>query len=205
MLDIQKSILEADLILCEMSDKNPNVFYELGLAHAIGKPAILVSRKEEDIPFDLRHIRVIIYDYTTAGWENKLREDISAAARIAGESNEVWPPPMIPQLIPIGWQKPGNVFWLAQDLCWAIYVISRDVEMENVIHALNQSLHHLREIGQAGGVEEARLSQLIERLTLSKPGFTQDKKDEYIHELRGIIARLGAIAESKQPDYRPNP
>ena len=63
MLDIQKSILEADLILCEMSERNPNVFYELGLAHAIGKPAILVSRKEEDIPFDLRHIRVIVYDY----------------------------------------------------------------------------------------------------------------------------------------------
>jgi hypothetical protein len=44
-----------------MSERNPNVFYELGLAHAIGKPAILVAKTEEDIPFDLRHVRVIVY------------------------------------------------------------------------------------------------------------------------------------------------
>jgi len=100
MLDIQKSILEADLILCEMSERNPNVFYELGLAHAIGKPAILVSRKEEDIPFDFRHIRIIVYDYSLAGWENKLRQDITAAAQAVTESSEVWPPPMIKKVIP---------------------------------------------------------------------------------------------------------
>ena len=97
ILDIQQSILDADLILCEMSDRNPNVFYELGLAHAIGKPAILVSRKEDDIPFDLRHIRTILYDYTQAGWEENLREDITAAALATAASDEIWPPPLIPQ------------------------------------------------------------------------------------------------------------
>ncbi|MCK4430865.1 MAG: hypothetical protein KAW19_06135 [Candidatus Aminicenantes bacterium] len=97
MLDIQKSILEADLLLCEMSDRNPNVFYELGLAHAIGKPAILISRKEDDIPFDLRHLRVILYDYTEAGWESKLRDNIKAAAQAVATSDEIWPPPLIAQ------------------------------------------------------------------------------------------------------------
>jgi hypothetical protein len=78
-----------------MSERNPNVFYELGLAHAIGKPAILVSRKEEDIPFDLRHIRVVVYDYTMAGWEEKLRESIAAAAGSVTGASEVWPPPIV--------------------------------------------------------------------------------------------------------------
>ena len=95
MQDIQASILAADLILCEMSDRNPNVFYELGLAHAIGKPAILISRKADDIPFDLRHVRVILYDSTEAGWESKLREDIGAAAQAVVTSSEIWPPPLI--------------------------------------------------------------------------------------------------------------
>jgi hypothetical protein len=95
MLDIQESILKADLVLCEMSERNPNVFYELGLAHAVGKPAILVARKEEDIPFDLRHIRVIVYDYTRAGWEEKLRQSITAAAQAVTDTSEVWPPPMV--------------------------------------------------------------------------------------------------------------
>lgn len=96
MLDVQKAIIEADLIMCEMSGRNPNVFYELGLSHAIGKPAILVSRKEEDIPFDLRHVRVIVYDYKLPGWETKLKESITNAANTVTESSDIWPPPLNP-------------------------------------------------------------------------------------------------------------
>ena len=94
MLDIQKSIIDSNLILCEMSGKNPNVFYELGLAHAIGRPAILVSNEKEDIPFDLRHIRVILYDNSIAGWEDRLRENIKAAAQAINDI-DVWPSPLV--------------------------------------------------------------------------------------------------------------
>jgi hypothetical protein len=95
MLEIQHSILEADIILCEMSGRNPNVFYELGLAHAIGRPAILVSRKEGDIPFDLRHIRSILYDDSEAGWEGNLRSSIKNAALAVEAELKSWPPPLI--------------------------------------------------------------------------------------------------------------
>lgn len=95
VLDIQDSIAEAELILCEMSERNSNVFYELGLAHAIGKPAVLVSRTETDIPFDLRHLRVIIYDTQSAGWEDRLRGQITKAALSINMSTELWPPPLV--------------------------------------------------------------------------------------------------------------
>lgn len=94
ILDIQQSITEANLILCEMTGRNPNVFYELGLAHALGKPAILLSRREEDIPFDLRHIRVIIYEKTSPNWKEKLRSSITAAANAVKNSAESWPQPL---------------------------------------------------------------------------------------------------------------
>jgi hypothetical protein len=96
MLDIQNSILNAEVILCDMSDRNPNVFYELGLAHAIGKPVVLISRKKDDIPFDLRHIRVILYDYTVAGWEATLRKAVTSATKAALGVQDIWPPPLIP-------------------------------------------------------------------------------------------------------------
>jgi hypothetical protein len=208
MLDIQKSIREADLVLCEMSGKNPNVFYELGLAHAIGKPVILVSRKKDDIPFDLSHIRVIIYDSDKAGWEPKLRENISATARSIEKTDEVWPLPMIPtedHRTLIGWQKSCNVFWLGHDLPWTINLINTGVGTDEVILVLNKSLHHLREIGHTGRYEEAKLSQLIEELSLLKSEFSQDMRNRCTYELRGIITRLGFIAESQQPDFRPDP
>jgi hypothetical protein len=96
MLDVQESILGADLLLCEMSGRNPNVFYELGLAHAIGKPVILVSRDEEDIPFDLRHVRVLTYQPELPRWDAILREKIVHAAHQALAGPSVWPPPLIP-------------------------------------------------------------------------------------------------------------
>jgi hypothetical protein len=95
ILDIQESILNADLIFCDMSERNPNVFYELGLAHAIGKPAILVARKEDDIPFDLRHVRVVLFDQSLPGWDKKLERDITSAAQKVHETKNVWPPPLI--------------------------------------------------------------------------------------------------------------
>ncbi|MCH7625320.1 MAG: hypothetical protein IIC83_05285 [Chloroflexi bacterium] len=94
MEDIRRSILHADLLLCEMSGQNPNVFYELGLAHAIGRPAILVSQSEQDIPFDLRHIRVILYDYTAPGWDEKLRAQITESALSLDGERLAWPPPL---------------------------------------------------------------------------------------------------------------
>jgi len=51
-------IEKSKVLLAEVTDKNPNVFYELGLAHAARKPVIFTSGKLDDVPFDLRHLRV---------------------------------------------------------------------------------------------------------------------------------------------------
>ncbi len=65
--DIWRSIRKSKLVVAELTSRNPNVFYELGLAHAIQKPVILLSQDENDVPFDLRHVRVIIYSNTEQG------------------------------------------------------------------------------------------------------------------------------------------
>ena len=61
----------------ELTTRNPNVFYELGLAHAMRKPVVLVSASEEDVPFDLKHIRVIYYDRNDPFWGSKLIEKVA--------------------------------------------------------------------------------------------------------------------------------
>src|SRR5216683_4448543 len=55
--DIWDYTKRAKLLLADLTGKNPNVFYELGLAHALKKPAILVAESMDDIPFDLRALR----------------------------------------------------------------------------------------------------------------------------------------------------
>lgn len=59
--DVVNIIARAKVVICDCSGKNPNVFYEAGIAHAIGKEVILITQSEYDIPFDLRHLRYICY------------------------------------------------------------------------------------------------------------------------------------------------
>jgi len=60
--EIWDKIQEAQVIIADATGRNPNVFYEIGLAHAIGKEVIIITQTMDDVPFDLRHRRVIIYD-----------------------------------------------------------------------------------------------------------------------------------------------
>ena len=60
----------AKVLVAELTGRNPNVLYELGLAHALHKPVVLISSNEADVPFDVRHVRVIYYELTDPFWEN---------------------------------------------------------------------------------------------------------------------------------------
>jgi hypothetical protein len=70
-------IVKAKLLLADLSGKNPNVFYELGLAHAARKPVVFTSAVLEDVPFDLRHLRVIIYEVKEPEWAVNLRRSVT--------------------------------------------------------------------------------------------------------------------------------
>ena len=59
MDDIWTFINIARLVVADVTGKNPNVFYELGIAHTIGKDAIILTQNKEDVPFDLRHLRFL--------------------------------------------------------------------------------------------------------------------------------------------------
>jgi predicted regulator of amino acid metabolism with ACT domain len=59
--DIVDLIAKARVVICDLSGKNPNVFYETGIAHALGKEVILITQSKNDVPFDLQHIRHINY------------------------------------------------------------------------------------------------------------------------------------------------
>jgi nucleoside 2-deoxyribosyltransferase len=59
---IYRQIDAADFIIADLTGKNPNVFYEIGYAHAKGKPCTLLTQRADDIPFDLKHHRCLVYD-----------------------------------------------------------------------------------------------------------------------------------------------
>lgn len=65
--DIYSLIHKSAVVVCDFSGKNPNVFYEAGIAHSLGRPVVPIVQHAAEIPFDLQHHRAIIYHNNSEG------------------------------------------------------------------------------------------------------------------------------------------
>jgi hypothetical protein len=81
MEDLWKQVCCARVIIAELTARNPNVFYEVGIAHIVGKDVILTTQNINDSPFDLRAIRHIAYEYTPRGCR-QFEEDLERTLRV---------------------------------------------------------------------------------------------------------------------------
>lgn len=68
--DIWIKINQAAFIIADVTGRNPNVMYELGIAHTLGKPVILITQEIDKIPFDFTHLRHYEYEDNVTGQEN---------------------------------------------------------------------------------------------------------------------------------------
>lgn len=73
---IYGQIAAADVIVAEVTGRTPNVLYETGYAHGIGKRVIFLTQNADDIPFDLMHYPHIIYGRSIATLKKQLQDKI---------------------------------------------------------------------------------------------------------------------------------
>ncbi|MDB5876499.1 MAG: hypothetical protein JWQ07_5941 [Ramlibacter sp.] len=78
--DIVEGIIDAEVVIADLTGQNPNVFYELGIAHSVGNKTIMTAQKIEDVPFDIRSYRVLLYEQTITG-SKRLGEDLNKALK----------------------------------------------------------------------------------------------------------------------------
>jgi hypothetical protein len=74
MEKVWDGICAAELILADCTEKNPNVFYEIGMAHTVGKKVMLITRSDKDIPSDIKHFDYIPYIYDPEGVESLIEK-----------------------------------------------------------------------------------------------------------------------------------
>ena len=81
--DIFRLILRSRTVVVDFSTRNPNVMYETGIAHTLGKLVVPISQSIDDVPFDLKHHRVLTYLPNNEGFakmENALSERLAQLA-----------------------------------------------------------------------------------------------------------------------------
>jgi hypothetical protein len=90
MQSVWEGINRASIVIADMTERNPNVFYELGIAHTLGKPVVMITQSMDFVPFDLKHLRCLVYDYKPARisrFEEALRKTISTVLETRLELN----------------------------------------------------------------------------------------------------------------------
>lgn len=64
---IIEQLFSCDVVIAEITDKNPNVFYEMGVAHALDNKTIVIAQNAQELPFDIRNYRCIVYQQSVKG------------------------------------------------------------------------------------------------------------------------------------------
>ena len=82
--DIFSLIFRSNVVICDFSGRNSNVFYEAGIAHTLGRKVVPLVQNPEDIPFDLRQHRFIKYLNNGEGL-NALRDQLAPRLRTLTE------------------------------------------------------------------------------------------------------------------------
>lgn len=84
--DIYSAITFAKVVVAELTGRNANVFYELGIAHEQEKPVVMLTQDINDVPVDVRDIRTVVYEWgevpDIGALADKLRPNLTAALRV---------------------------------------------------------------------------------------------------------------------------
>lgn len=116
--DIVRGIVDAHLIVADLTNLNPNVMYELGLAHALRKSVLLISQDISSVPFDLRAHRIIPYSSTYREvtvfidhFKTVAREHLSGAIQFGNPIEDFYPEGAVASsrdISPQGTDSPGD-------------------------------------------------------------------------------------------------
>ncbi len=178
--DIWSLTKEAKILLADLTGKNPNVFYELGLAHALAKPVILVTDSMGDVPFDLRSLRVLEYDKNMPTWGDSLQTDITKAVKelLASPLEAV-----LPTFLSV---KPAKEDREVSEHDKAILEIRQ--ELESVKMQMRQSFGHYRDDEISGPKEAERLIRRYLRMKMPRPMIidrmiSKGVPEEWVHRI----------------------
>lgn len=172
--DIWSYTKECKLVLADLTGKNPNVLYELGLAHAIAKPVIIVTESLDDIPFDLRALRVIEYDKNAHNWGEVLKGKVTKAIK------EVVASPLkavLPTFLDVEPSQPRKISAKDKEI----------IELTQEMDALRREVVSMRRSHRSRDINADVAYSLIEDAIRKKPNIS-------MHELVSMISPMGPPA-----------
>ncbi len=176
-LDILKKLIDAPIAICDLSTRNPNVLFELGIRQAFDKPVVLIQEKGTPKIFDIAPLRYLEYSkemryHEVIETQNKLREAINATKNAENETGNINSIVKLmalssPALMPI--LDNNNKELLSLDV-----VRSQMSDLRMMMEMLMHESHRFsaKSVSMAA-IEYERISNKLEKLAMGKLSLSQ--------------------------------
>ncbi|MCK4594910.1 hypothetical protein KAU45_10445 [bacterium] len=200
LLDIIEGIIKSDLIVAEITSTNPNVYYELGIAHGLNKKTLLLTQVIEQVPFDLRNYKVITYstDFTKV---DKLIKDLEEIGKKTINGDILYSNPVVDFGKEYITEKPSEAIPDIPNIDESLEEIGF-LDFITEFFKLNETIQ-TKIISITDGLQYVTLSmnsanKELSSLDKSKPGFFIRAKD-LLDGVAGDLIEFGKLMENDNP------
>jgi hypothetical protein len=183
-------LLDDELVIADLTNRNPNVFYELAVRHAARKPVVTLMVEGQELPFDLKDVRTVFYDIHDPDKLESAQEDLSQKVIAIEASGE-----------PV-----RNPITVARNVTLLRESDDPDVQAAGaVLSAISDIREEMRELRRFVARPRPRVApaavarQRIKRLLASGGTYTTNEVAKACDAPLGWVeSTLGAMAEAKQ-------
>ncbi|EJL6392779.1 hypothetical protein ACHELY_004278 [Vibrio vulnificus] len=181
-LDILKKLIDAPLAICDLSSRNPNVLFELGIRQAFDKPVVLIQEKDTPKIFDIAPLRYLEYSqdmkyHDVLAIQEKLKEAIEATALAEHDKTNV---NSIVKLLALN--SPAQIPDLENGGKDSLAIEVMHAELRNMRHMLESSLSTSPKSVKRGSIfaiEYERISNSLDKLVNAKRMSVEERLDRW--------------------------
>ena len=198
-MSIIKELIEAPLVLCDLSTRNPNVLYELGIRHAFNKPVVLVQESDTERVFDISVFNTV--DYRSSRFFDEVVEDQDKIAEAITATYNNEPNYSMTQIVDVVSAQASRVEISREDRT-AILLSS----MQNELYAISAHLNSLESRNNSNA------DYVVSQVTTCR-GYIQENNNRlisyndtlrniesdsrFLHELYNVILRIEGYIQTK--------
>jgi len=188
---IIEHIFSSDAVIAEISDHNPNVFYEMGVAHAIGNKTIMIAQNAKALPFDISNYRCLIYKQSVDGLKQLQEEIVESLHELEKWSRQ--------PSNPVQDFKPYDAFVSAG----AVETLRRELQQKEALLRASAPKAELDKLRNELRAKEKLLSQSVAKAELETLQQEFDKQADENARLAEELERLHTPAKKAAPITSP--
>lgn len=183
---IIQHIIEDDIVIADLTDENPNVFYELAIRHAIKKPYIQITQSQGQLPFDVASIRTIYFDAASLGSVEDCKQELISQIKAIEQDPTNIDSPISMAINLLALRKSDNLVEKsnAEILAMLQDILNTVNEHSRILSAINSMNYKYQ------STDSENLDRILQPASVMRAALTSEISDLFLSMNRSVLADL---------------